>query len=157
MSVNHEDWDFDFAFSYFKLALFERERSWCRNGIVIFPWKKMWSVFEKFNADHAWRRKSVREWTARNSRGFPQKINERIFDNDNKLTLKSFFAFCSVFFFLQGPTEERWKRLRERHSARFPKYSRVSLVPKRSLLPRCPREVCEVRVLGVYRRRHSSR
>ena len=47
---------------------------------------------------------------------FPKKINERIFDNDNKLTLKSFFAFCSVFF-LQGPTEERWKRLRERHSA----------------------------------------
>ena len=29
---------------------------------------------------------------------FPKTINERIgFDNDNKLTLKSFFAFCSVF------------------------------------------------------------
>ena len=152
MSVNPEDWDVDFAFPDFNLALFERERSWCRNWIVTFPWKKIWSVFENFNADHAWRR----EWTGRNSRGFPKKINERILDNDNKLTLKSFFAFCSVFF-LQGPTEERWKRLRERHSARFPKYSRVSLVPKRSLLPRCPREVCEVRVLGVYRRRHSSR
>ena len=61
----------------------------------------------------------------RNSRGFPQKIIERIFYNDNKLTLKSFFAFCGVF--LQGPTEERWKRLRERHSARFPKYSNVTL------------------------------
>ena len=152
MSVNPEDWDVDFAFPNFNQALFERERSWCRNWIITFPWKKIWSVFENFNADHAWRR----EWTGRNSRGFPQKINERIFDNDNKLTLKSFFAFCSVFF-LQGPTEERWKRLRERHSARFPKYSRVSLVPKRSLLPCCPREVCEVRVLGVYRRRHSSR
>ena len=28
-------------------------------------------------------------------------------------------------FFLQGPTEERWKRLRHRHSVRFPKYSRA--------------------------------
>ena len=26
------------------------------------------------------------------------RINERIFDNDKNLTLKSFFAFCSVFF-----------------------------------------------------------
>ena len=59
----------------------------------------------------------------------PQKITIQSFDNDNKLTLKSLFAFCSVFFFffLQGPTEERWKRLRERHSARFPKYSSVTL------------------------------
>ena len=95
MSVNPEDWDVDFAFPDFNLALFERERSWCRNWIVAFPWKKIWSVFENFNADHPWRR----EWPSRNSRGFPRKINERIFDNDNKLTLKSFFAFCSVFFF----------------------------------------------------------
>ena len=95
MSVNPEDWDVDFAFPDFNLALFERERSWCRNWIVTFPWKKIWSVFENFNADHAWRR----EWTGRNSRGFPKKINERIFDNDNKLTLKSFFAFCSVFYY----------------------------------------------------------
>ena len=44
-------------------------------------------------------------------RGFrPKKITSKSFDNDNKLTLKSFFAFCSVFF-LQGPTEERWRRL----------------------------------------------
>ena len=49
---------------------------------------------------------------------FPKKLTSESFDNDNKLTLKSFFAFCSVFF-LQGPTEERWKRLRERHSAGF--------------------------------------
>ena len=53
---------------------------------------------------------------------FPKTINERIqFDNDNKLTLKSFFAFCSVLS--QGQTEERWKRLLDRHSVRFPKYS----------------------------------
>ena len=31
MYVNPEDWDVDFAFPYFNLALFERERSWCRN------------------------------------------------------------------------------------------------------------------------------
>ena len=31
-------------------------------------------------------------------RGFrPKKITSKSFDNDNKLTLKSFFAFCSVF------------------------------------------------------------
>ena len=30
---------------------------------------------------------------------FPQKITSQSFDNDNKLTLKSLFAFCSVFFF----------------------------------------------------------
>ena len=55
---------------------------------------------------------------------FSQKtLTSEYFDNGNKLTLKSFFAFCSVF--LQGPTEERWKRLRHRHSVRFPKYSRA--------------------------------
>ena len=30
---------------------------------------------------------------------FPKKITIQSFDNDNKLTLKSLFAFCSVFFF----------------------------------------------------------
>ena len=50
-------------------------------------------------------------------------LTSEYFDNDNKLTLKSFFTFCSVF--LQGPAEERWKRLRHRHSVRFPKYSRA--------------------------------
>ena len=43
---------------------------------------------------------------------FPKKLTSESFDNDNKLTLKNFFAFSSVFC-LQGPTEERWKRLRE--------------------------------------------
>ena len=53
---------------------------------------------------------------------FPKTINERIqFDNYNKLTLRSFFAFCSVFS--QGQTEERWKRLLDRHRVRFQKYS----------------------------------
>ena len=30
---------------------------------------------------------------------FPKTITSESFDNDNKLTLKGFFAFCSVFFF----------------------------------------------------------
>ena len=50
------------------------------------------------------------------------------FDNDNKLTLNSFFALCSVFS--QGQTEERWKRLLDRHSVRFPKYSSITLRAK---------------------------
>ena len=48
------------------------------------------------------------------------KLTSESFDNDNKLTLKSFFAFFSVFF-SQGPSEERWKRLWEKQSARFSK------------------------------------
>ena len=94
MSVNPEDWDVDFAFPDFNLALFEWERSWCRNCIVTFPSKKIWFVFKNFNADHAWRQ----EWTGRNSRGFSKKLTSESFDNDNKLTLKSFFGFCRFFF-----------------------------------------------------------
>ena len=30
---------------------------------------------------------------------FPKQLTSESFDNDNKLTLKSFFAFRSVFFF----------------------------------------------------------
>ena len=30
---------------------------------------------------------------------FPKTITSESFDNDNKLSLKSFFAFCSVFFY----------------------------------------------------------
>ena len=33
---------------------------------------------------------------------FPKQLTSESFDNDNKLTLKSFFAFCSVFS--QGQT-----------------------------------------------------
>ena len=54
-----------------------------------------------------------------------KQLRSESFDNDNKLTLKSFFAFCSVF--LQGQTEERWKRLLDRHSVRFQKYSSLAL------------------------------
>ena len=54
-------------------------------------------------------------------RGFrPKKITSKSFDNDNKLTLKSFFAFCSVFFFARtngGKMETTY--------VQFPKYSRA--------------------------------
>ena len=53
-------------------------------------------------------------------------MNERILRQWQQTYLEKLLAFCSVFF-LQGPTEERWKRLRERLSARFPKYSSVTL------------------------------
>ena len=95
MSVNPEDWDVDFAFPDFNLALFERERSCCRNWILTFPWKKIWSVFEiltQMTLEDEKELAEIREV-------FPKKINEWIFDNENKLTLKSFFAFCSVIFF----------------------------------------------------------
>ena len=97
MSLNPEDWDVDFAFAFpdFNLALFERERSWCRNWIVTFPWKKIWSVFENFNADHAWRR----EWTGRNSRGFPKKINERILRQWQQTYLEKLLCLLQCFFF----------------------------------------------------------
>ena len=95
MSVNPEDWDVDFAFPDFNLALFEWERSWCRNWIVTFPWKKIWSVFENFNADHAWRR----EWTGRNSRGFPKKINERILRQWQQTYLEKLLCLLQCFFF----------------------------------------------------------
>ena len=49
---------------------------------------------------------------------FPKTINEQVLTN---LPSKAFFSFCSVFS--QGQTEERWKRLLDRHSVRFPKYS----------------------------------
>ena len=53
-------------------------------------------------------------------RGFrPKKITSKSFDNDNKLTLKSFFAFCSVFFARTngGKMETTY--------VQFPKYSRA--------------------------------
>ena len=103
MSVNPEDWDVDFAFPDFNLALFEWERSWCRNWIVTFPWKKIWSVFENFNADHAWRR----EWTGRNSRGFPQKINERILRQWQQTYLEKLLCLLQVFFFKDQRRKDR--------------------------------------------------
>ena len=41
---------------------------------------------------------------------FPIKqFTSESFDNDNKLTLKSFFAFCIVFFFYKEKLRKDWK------------------------------------------------
>ena len=95
MSVNPEDWDVDFAFPDFNLALFEWEWSWCRNWIVTFPWKGIWSVFENFNTDHT----SRREWTGRNLRCFPQKINKRILRQWPQTYLEKLLCLLKCFFF----------------------------------------------------------
>ena len=111
--------------SRFNLALFEQERSWCRNWIVTFPWKKIWSVFEfltQITPEEENELAEIREL-------FPKKLTKLIKINPSTMTTnlpwKASLSFA--MFFLQGPTEERWKRLRERHSARFPKYSSVTL------------------------------
>ena len=64
--------------------------------------------------------KTRMNWQKEKERISQKQLTSESFDNDNKLTLKSFFAFCSVFF-LQKQAEERWKRLLDRHSVRFPK------------------------------------
>ena len=63
---------------------------------------------------------------------FPKKINERIFDNDKKLTLKSFFAFCSVLFFYKDQGRKDGNDFEKDtvptiHGAGFSKYSSVTL------------------------------
>ena len=57
-------------------------------------------------------------------RFLPKKLTSEFFDNDKKLTLKSFFAFCSVFFY----KDQRRKDGNDfEKDARFPKYSSVTL------------------------------
>ena len=97
MSVNPEDWDVDFAFPDFNLALFECERSWCRNWIVTFTWKNIWSVFKiltQITLEDENELADIREV-------FPKKLRSESFDNDNKLTLKSSLlcAVCVCVFF----------------------------------------------------------
>ena len=59
---------------------------------------------------------------------FPKTINERIFRQRQQAYLEKPASLpFAVFFFLQGHTEERWKRILDRHSVRFPKYSSVTL------------------------------
>ena len=93
MSVNPEDWDVDFAFPDFNLALFEWERSWCRNWIVTFPGRKYGPCLEILTQITLEDKKELAEI----QEFFPKNLTSESFDNDNKLTLKSFFAFCSVF------------------------------------------------------------
>ena len=109
MSVNTEDWDVDFAFANF----------W--STAVNLPRKRILAVFESFIADHDWRR----EWNWQKIREvFPKKINERILRQWKQTYLKKLLCLLQCFF-LEGPMEERWKRLRDRH--RFPNYSSVTL------------------------------
>ena len=103
MSVNPEDWDVDFAFPDFNLALFEWERSWCRNWILTFPWKKIRSVFENFNADHAWRR----EWTGRSSRGFAQKIIEQVLRQWQQTYPEKLLCLLQCLFFFY---KDHWRK-----------------------------------------------
>ena len=91
MSVNPEDWDVDFAFPDFNLALFEWEGSWCRNWIVTFPWKKIWSVFGKILTQITLEDENE---LAEIREVFPKKLTSESFHND-----KSIFAFSSVFFY----------------------------------------------------------
>lgn len=52
------------------------------------------------------------------------RLTSETLDNDDKRTLTSFFAIhLLLFFFLQRPTKERWKCLRDRHIVEFSKYS----------------------------------
>ena len=63
--------------------------------MITFPWKKIWSVFEfltQITLEDGNELAEIREV-------FPKKLTSESIDNDNKLTLKSFFAFCNVFFF----------------------------------------------------------
>ena len=57
---------------------------------------------------------------------FPKTINERILRQWQQTYLEKLLLPFAVFSF-QGQTDERWKRLLERHSVRFPKYSSVTL------------------------------
>ena len=58
---------------------------------------------------------------------FPKTINERILRQRQQTYLEKPASLPFAVFFLQGQTEERWKRLLDRHSVRFPKYSSVTL------------------------------
>ena len=112
MYVNPEDCDVDFAFPNFNLALFPWEWSCGRNWIVTLPRKRIPVSVWKFL-----RRSQLKMRMNWQKERFSQKqLTSESFDNDNKLTLKSFFAFCSAFS--QRQTEERWKRLLDRHNVR---------------------------------------
>ena len=57
----------------------------------------------------------------------PQNLASESFDNDNKLTLKSFFVFCSAFFYKDQRRKDGNDL--EKGTAWFPKYSSVTLTP----------------------------
>ena len=61
----------------------------------------------------------------------PKKLTSESFDNDNKLTLKIFFAVFNVFFFTrtnEGKMETTSRKTQCAHTVPdFPKYSSVTL------------------------------
>ena len=62
---------------------------------------------------------------------FPKTLTSKSFDNDNKLTLKSFFAFCSVFFYKDQRRKDGNDFEKDTvptiYGAGFSKYSSVTL------------------------------
>ena len=54
-----------------------------------------------------------------------KKLASESFDNDNELTLKSFFAFFSVFFYKDQRRKDGNDFETDTVSVRFPKYSRA--------------------------------
>ena len=55
-----------------------------------------------------------------------KKLTSEFFDNDKKLTLKSFFAFCSVFFY-KDQRRKDGNDFEKDTVPDFPKYSSVTL------------------------------
>ena len=90
MSVNPEDWEVDFAFPNFNLA------------VVLMRTKLMQKRNRNLNEEENPSQclKMLTQVTIEDENELAEKqLTSESFDNDNKLTLTSFFAFCSVFFF----------------------------------------------------------
>ena len=88
------NWYVDFVFPNFNLALFSWERSWCRNCNLTEEENssQCLKILTQITTEDENELAGIREV-------FPKKLTSESFDNYNKLTLKSFFAFCSVFFY----------------------------------------------------------
>ena len=56
-----------------------------------------------------------------------KKLTSESFDNDNKLTFKTLFGFCSVFFFHKDQRRKDGNDLEKDTVPDFPKYSSVTL------------------------------
>ena len=60
-------------------------------------------------------------------RSSQKKLTSESFDNDNKLTFKSFLAFCSVFFFFHREKRRKDENDLEKDTVPdFPQYSSVT-------------------------------
>ena len=121
MSVNPENWDVDFTFPDFNLAWFEWERSWCRN----YPFRgreygQCLKILTQITLEDKNELAEIREV-------FPKKLTSESFDNDKKLTLKGFFAFCSVFFLHKDQRRKDGNDFEKDIVPDFPKYSSVTL------------------------------